>query len=370
MGPVQNMLDDQKTDYLISSVDSKHVPVFNAKECSQQDKRAIYRYLFSRDPKKFPPSLKNRLIGLYDPMADRARRFPDGLRWCLNVYVGCEHNCGYCYVNGYNPETVGINPHPKSNFEQDLIKDIEDLHLLGVPSAPLHMSNSTDPLQSTLENKYRHTLFALKLIEKHRAQFTSFVILTKNPAMLCQDEYLSIISSPEIKPFTVQVTCAFWRDDARAFYEPHAPSIENRLNAMKSLAEKGIDVELRIDPLFPSSKISRTIRGHDELAHYSILEAQTQDDIIQLVRFAKEAGAKAVIAKPLKVPLSKKAQQCKDWFGNLYSDASKSQKRTAHGGSRRLPSAYQEALISAVNKVCAEEGIEFRHCKNDVANRK
>jgi DNA repair photolyase len=234
MIPVQNMLDDQKTDYLISKVDSKYAPIFGAKDYSRQDKRAIYRYLFSRDPKKFPPSLKNRLIGLYDPMADRAKRFPDGLRWCLNVYVGCEHNCGYCYVNGYNAESVGINPHPKGKLEQDLVRDIEDLFSLGVPGAPLHVSNSTDPLQSTLESKYRHTLFALKLIAKHRPQFTSFVILTKNPTMLCQDEYLSTISCPEIKPFTVQITCAFWRDEARAFYEPHAPSIDNRLNAMKT----------------------------------------------------------------------------------------------------------------------------------------
>jgi DNA repair photolyase len=370
MRSVQNMLDDQKTDYLISKVDSKYVPIFGAKDYSRQDKRAIYRYLFSRDPKKFPPSLKNRLIGLYDPMADRGRRFPDGLRWCLNVYVGCEHNCGYCYVNGYNPETVGISPHPKTNFEKDLTRDIENLLSLCVPPAPLHLSNSTDLLQSALERKYGHTLFALILIAKHRSQFTSLVILTKNPAMLCEAEYLSTISSPEIKPITVQITCAFWRDEPRAFYEPHAPSIDNRLNAMKSLADNGIDVELRIDPLFPSARINREIRGHDELAHYSILEAQTQEDITQLVRFAKGVGAKAVIAKPLKVPLSKKAQQCKDWFGKLYSDAARSHGRTARGGSWRLPPDYQEGLVFSVKAICIKERIEFRHCKQDVANRK
>ncbi len=370
MIPVQNMPDDQKTDYLISKVDSKRVPIFGAEEYSQQDKRAIYHYLFSRDPKKFPPSLKNRLIGLYDPMADRARRFPDGLRWCLNVYVGCEHNCGYCYVNGYNPETVGINPHPKTNFEKDLTRNIEDLLSLGVPPAPLHLSNSTDLLQSSLETKYGHTLFALKLIAKHRSQFTSLVVLTKNPALLCQDEYLSIISLSEIKPLTVQITCAFWRDEARKFYEPNAPSVDNRLSAIKVLSEKGIEVELRIDPLFPSTRISRELRGHGDLSHYSMPEAQTQEDIAQLVRFAKEAGAKAVIAKPLKIPLSQKAGQCKDWFGELYLDASRSRGRIARGGSWRLPPDYQEALVLSVKGICTKEGIEFRHCKHDVANRK
>ena len=363
-------IEDQRIDSLITKVDPKHAPIFNSKNYSQQDKRAIYHYLFFHQPKKFPPSLKNRLINLYDPMADRAKRFPDGLRWCLNVYVGCEHNCGYCYANTYNPETVGINPHPKANFEQDLIKDIEDLEALGLPPTPLHLSNSTDPLQRALESKYRHTLLTLRLIAKHRSQFTSLVILTKNPVMLCQKEYLSTLSSPEIKPLTVQITCAFWRDEARAFYEPQAPNIANRLNALKTLAEKGIEVELRIDPLLPSTRISTELHGHDELAHYGIPEAQTQDDIEQLVRFAKEAGVKAVIAKPLKVPISQKAQRCKEWFGELYKEAGRSQRRTARGGSWRLPGNYQEALVSTVEDICAKEGIEFRHCKHDVALRK
>jgi DNA repair photolyase len=139
---------------------------------------------------------------------------------------------------------------------------------------------------------------------------------------------------------------------------------------MKSLAEKGIEVELRIDPLFPSARISRELPGHNELPHYGIPEAQTQDDIEQLVRFAKEAGAKAVIAKPLKVPISKKAQRCKKWFGELYKDTGRSQGRTARGGSWRLPSTYQDALVSTVESICAKEGIEFRHCKHDVALRK
>jgi len=36
---------------------------------------------------------------------------------------------------------------------------------------------------------------------------------------------------------------------------------------MKTLAEKGINVELRIDPLFPSDRINRELHGHDELTH-------------------------------------------------------------------------------------------------------
>ena len=84
-------LNDKDCDELINNVSNKVSPVFE--KHSDDEKRAIYRYLFSRRPKKIPPSMKNRLIGLYNPMADRSNRFHDGLRWCINVYVGCEHNC-------------------------------------------------------------------------------------------------------------------------------------------------------------------------------------------------------------------------------------------------------------------------------------
>jgi hypothetical protein len=244
---IQDSLKDERINSPITKVDPKQAPIFSSKDYSQQDKRAIYRYLYAHQPKKFPPSLKNMLINLYDPITDRVGRFPDGLRWCLNVNVGCENNCGHCYVNVWNTETVGINPHQKADFEKDLVRDIEGLISLDVPPAPMYLSNSTDPLQTTLENRYRHTLFALKLLARHRSRFTSLVLLTKNAAMLCQ----------------------------------------------------------------------RELHDHDELVHYGIPETQIQHDVEQLVRFAQETGAKAGIAKPLKVPISRKAQRCKDWFGEL-----------------------------------------------------
>jgi len=358
---------DRDCDELIRNVDKKVRPIFG--DYSDKENRAIYRYLFSRKPKKFPPSMKNRLIGLYNPMADRSNRFPDGLRWCINVYVGCEHNCGYCYVNGYNQEGVGISPHAKNNFERILNKDIRELISLGVPPAPLHMSNSTDMFQQRLETQNRHALLSLQQIAKHRDQFTSIVLLTKNPRILCSDPYLSLISSNEMRSFTVQVTCAYWKDDARLFYEPNAPSIHDRLEGIKILVKNGIDVELRIDPLFPSSRINEETRLHKPLSNYSLPEAQSRNDITNLVHFAKKSGVKSVIAKPLKVPVSKKAQRCKDWFSLIFRDAHRDKKRSARGGSWRLSDDYQKALVSTVADFCADEGVHFKHCIHDVLTR-
>ena len=365
-----NSINDSDANILIQNVESKYKPIFDRGKYSSEEKRAIYRYFFSQRPKKLPPSLKSRLVNLYDPLADRSKRFPDGLRFCLNVYVGCEHACKYCYVNGYSKESVGNSYHEKLGFKEKLTKDINEIRRLQVPMAPLHLSNSTDICQENLETNFRYTLFALKTLAENRRIFSSIALLTKNPKILCEKEYLSILKSPSMKPLVVQITCAYWNDQARAFYEPDAPSIQSRLDALQILSENNVEIQMRIDHLLPSSRIKDKIRGHKHLKHYSLPEAQSSDDLVNLIRFAKKAGVKSIIGKPLKIPVSNKAKQAKELFGNLYTDSFPSGKRKVKGGSWRLPEEYQRELISTVSTICKEEGIVFKYCKHDLLTRK
>jgi len=354
-------------DDLINAVDPKVATVFGGH--SANERRAIYRYLFSRRPRKLPPSMKSRLINLYDPMADRRSKFPDGLRWCLNTYVGCVHGCGYCYVNGYSRTSVGTESHPKTGFEHKLQRDLNDLRRQGVPKAPLHLSNSTDPLQKELEEKHRHTLLALDQVAAHRDLFSSVVLLTKNPELLLETPYLDLVSSPGMQPLVVQVSCAYWRDEPRQFFEPGAPRVQDRRAAVSLLAEAGVRIELRIDPLLPSARIDATTRHHHPLPHYGIPEAQTADDLLQLVAWAKENGVEAIIGKPLKVAVSRQAARCKAWFAQLYADAANG-KRAIRGGSWRLPPQYQQALLDSIRAICDQAGIPFKHCLRDVLTRR
>ncbi len=361
---------DSDADLLIKNVDVKYKPVFEKANYSDEKKRAIYRYFFSRKPQKLPPSLKNRVVNLYDPLANRTKRFPDGLRYCVNVYVGCEHACSYCYVNGYSRNSVSHSPHVKSRFTETLVKDLNDLKSLRLPEVPLHMSNSTDILQQKLESTYGHSLFALQKIMGNRDLFSSIVLLTKNPSILCQPEYLNLLKQLSIRPLTVQITCAYWRDEVRLFYEPEAPEIEKRLKALKVLCANGINVELRIDPLFPASYLNENVRKHAPLSAYSLPEIQTISDLTNLIRYSKEAGVTAVIAKPLKIPISNTAKQAKDLFGQLYSDSYPNGKREARGSSWRLPEHYQKAIMSTLGKICNDEGLSFRYCKHDLLQRR
>ena len=110
----------------------------------------------------------------------------------------------------------------------------------------------------------------------------------------------------------------------------NAPSIDNRLNAMKTLAEKGIDVELRIDPLFPSTRISRELQGHDELSHYCIPEAQTQDDI--------DATC------PLCQRIRSKSSDCKT-FKSSNLEKSPTDVKSGSGHFTRMPADHKKGLL-------------------------
>lgn len=72
----------------------------------------------------------------------------------------------------------------------------------------------------------------------------------------------------------------------------------------------------------------------------------------------------------MKVPVSDKAQRCKQWFKQIYSDAHKGRDTLPRSGSLRLPEAYQKALVADVAQMCNAAGVTFRHCKHDVLTRR
>jgi len=92
-------------------------------------------------------------------------------------------------------------------------------------------------------------------------------MLTKNPLLPVKLGYLDLFRSlgripPDhpkqaqvTTPFQVQVSLAFWRDEALRAYDVTAPSVEDRKAGVRALREAGIPVVLRIDPLFPRSPL-------------------------------------------------------------------------------------------------------------------
>lgn len=170
---------------LVKRIHKKYAPVWENR--SRKEKVALAQYFLPHNSTK--PVLKTtrpRIVNWYCPFAWQ-EDFPSGHRYCINVYTGCDHKCVYCYASGYEPTKANI----KENFKKLILKDMEELELFNVPTAPVHLSNSVDPFQP-LEKRFGHTKYALEQILAHRYQFTTVTILTKNPLMPVQLGYVDL----------------------------------------------------------------------------------------------------------------------------------------------------------------------------------
>ena len=121
---------------------------------------------------------RNRVLALYDPFALRSV-FPAGRRLCCDVYTGCAHACRYCYLSGYIRDPKQARN--KSKFRVQLDRDLRDLKVLALPPLPLHISNSTDPLQEAMESEFEDTLHLLSRLAAQHHLFSFSVGAVHTP---------------------------------------------------------------------------------------------------------------------------------------------------------------------------------------------
>ena len=361
---------------LVSKIDPKYRPAWEGKPLHDQRAMAMY-FLPHRSGKSMLGPTRPRVVKWYCPFA-RQSEFPSGHRYCINVYTGCEHRCEYCYTDAYSRPGVSAKP----NFERMLRKDMGDLERFDLPPAPVHLSNSTDPFQS-LEAKLGHARAALEEILVHRSRFTTVTVVTKNPLLAVQLGYVPLFRSlmdlpqghhrrdeflRENRPaLCIEVSLAFWRDEARAAYDVDAPRVQDRIEGLRALRDAGIPLVLRVDPLFPRSPLED--RTEKTLGDFGLPEARTIEDLSNLVRFARDIGARHVVYSPAKIvqprmrALSPKMRAMRE----VYEYLAGSRKLAFRGGAWRLPwDVSDRCIVSPFLAICHREGVSPKHCKHNL----
>ena len=309
-------------------------------------------------------SLRNHIIGLYDPFAVR-NNFSAGRRWCVNVYVGCAYQCRYCYTISYIRDSS--HPRVKNNFQKRLQNDLDELERYNLHAAPIHISNSTEPLQH-LEMKYHHTLSLLQQLQKYRHRFTTITILTKNPARLCLLKYIEALQA--LLNVQVEVSCSFFQKQFKEQFEPGAPSIESRLSAIRQLRKHNISVALRIDPIFPRDPLPSSFFKRQTLKEYGVPHCQTETDIEYLMKFAAEVGCTRIIVSPLKLIIGRfNKSALLPIYRELYAAANNG-KPLKKGPAFRLPWELYQYWIEKPKQIAKSVGIELVYCKHNLVNTK
>jgi DNA repair photolyase len=342
---------------LADKVEQKYKPAFD--KFSDRDKAAISLYYLPRNSSKQTLGVtRPRIIKWYCPFADQ-RQFPSGHRYCINVYAGCSHRCRYCYAQGYEPGEAKC----KDDFKKKLLKDLAEIEELNLPPAPVHLSNSTDPLQP-LELEQKLTLYTLEQLQRYRRYFTSVVILTKNPAILTRPEYLVVLNAL-LPLLRIEVSLAFSKEDDAEFYDPGAPAVANRMAAIKKLRQNGIPIVLRIDPLLPRNPLP----FGKSLEQFKLPDAQNLKSLNELVNFAADNAVLHVVFSVAKIVVPRNKPLCETMsrLRQVFELMSQPEKPVFRGGSWRLPSEIAKThIVNPLLEICKGYDMEAYFCKQNL----
>ncbi len=165
-----------------------------------------------------------------------------GIDYCINPYVGCSHGCKYCYATFMkkytgHTEVWGSFVDVKINAPKILQGQIRRIQ-----QGTIIMSSVTDAYQP-VEERYKITRQCLEVLLPYHLPVD---ILTKSPLVLRDIDLIK-----NFKDIEVGITITTDNEEIRKAFEPHAPSIASRIQAIKTLHRNGIKTYAFIGPLLP-----------------------------------------------------------------------------------------------------------------------
>jgi len=165
-----------------------------------------------------------------------------GYDYCINPYVGCGHGCAYCYAGFMkrftgHKELWGQFVDVKVNAREVLAKQTGKK-----TGGSVLVGTVTDPYQP-VERRYRITRGCLEVLKETPLKVN---ILTRSPLCLMDMDIFRGFGNLEIG-----VTIPTDIEEMRRLFEPAAPSIPSRIEALKRLHKEGLSTYVFIGPMLP-----------------------------------------------------------------------------------------------------------------------
>ncbi len=165
--------------------------------------------------------------------------------YVINPYTGCQHSCSYCYARFMKRFTGHREPwgdfvDVKINAPALLRREITHKKRDRV-----WVSGVCDAYQP-LEGKYKLTRQCLEILAEHQ---WPVAIQTRSPLVTRDLDILSTMKDLEVG---FSITTA--DDNVRKLFEPHAPSIQSRINALAELHRAGLRTFVMIAPILPGAE--------------------------------------------------------------------------------------------------------------------
>jgi len=165
--------------------------------------------------------------------------------YTINPYVGCEHGCTYCYARFMKRYTGHREEWGEFVDVKVNAPDLLRAELRRKRVGRVWISGTCDPYQP-LERKYELTKDCLEILSKYSWPVT---VQTKSSLVNRDIELLKKIRNVEVG-FTITTA----DENIRKIFEPHAPPINERIKALKTLHTRGIRTFAMIAPLLPKAE--------------------------------------------------------------------------------------------------------------------
>ena len=183
--------------------------------------------------------------------------------WTLNPYRGCTHGCHYCFARKYQSylELDAENEFSsvilvKVNVADVLRRELERPRWQG---KLIGLGTATDPYQP-IEGHYRLTRQILETLIDHPSPVG---LITKGPMVVRDLDLLARLS--RLAACTVHMSVPTVDEEAWRALEPGTAHPLQRLRAVRTLADAGIEVGVLLAPVVPGltsqpAKLERTIK--------------------------------------------------------------------------------------------------------------
>ncbi|MDR2534587.1 MAG: radical SAM protein [Treponema sp.] len=189
-------------------------------------------------------------------------RIPAG-DYVINPYIGCPHKCIYCYADFMRRFTQHKE---KWGDFLEVKRYNQRFNIPALRHKKIVFSSVTDAY-----NPYERTFCVTRgLLRQFMHTEVKIEILTKSDLVLRDRDIFKYI--PNIR---IGISLNTLDDSIRKALEPHAPSVNRRLNAIKLLHDEGLDTYIFLSPIFPGitdfKEILRTCKTYTNQFYFENL---------------------------------------------------------------------------------------------------
>ena len=191
-----------------------------------------------------------------------------GIKYSMNIYRGCQHQCIYCDTRSQCYQLVNFNDNViiKENSIRLLEKELSKLKEINT----IGTGSMNDPY-TPIEKKYQLTRQALKTISSFNFPIH---VITKSD-MVLRDIDLLLDIGKVYSAVTITITTI--NDELSKKIEPFAPVSSQRFEAINQLSSSGVYVGIALMPTLP-------------------FITDSPENILAIVEQAKKVGAQYIIA--------------------------------------------------------------------------